>query len=118
MWFSSTGGTVSEDGKQQRYKTSVFLAEKEGWLQEGGSTWIRRESRRHPEIRAGTGPANTQQHSYSRKLTFKRIKLIAGRGPGSAYLLLVVEAWTGGGGGGGMLGNRGGELAAGAGPVG
>lgn len=34
------------------------------------------------------------------------------------YLLLVVEARTVGAGGGGMLGNRGGELAAGARPVG
>lgn len=34
------------------------------------------------------------------------------------YLLLVVEARTGGGGGRGMLGNRGGELAAGARPIG
>lgn len=34
------------------------------------------------------------------------------------YLLLVVEARAVGGGGGGMLGNRGGELAAGARPVG
>lgn len=34
------------------------------------------------------------------------------------YLLLAVEARTGRGGGGGMLGNRGGELAAGARPVG
>lgn len=34
------------------------------------------------------------------------------------YLLLAVVAWTGGGGGGGMLGDRGGDLAAGARPVG
>lgn len=42
----------------------------------------------------------------------------AGEGERSGYLLLVVEAWAGGGGGGGMLGNRGGELAARARPVG
>lgn len=42
----------------------------------------------------------------------------SGQGEKSRYLLLVVEAWTGRGGGGGMLGNRGGELAAGARPVG
>lgn len=41
-----------------------------------------------------------------------------GEGERSEYLLLVVEAWTVGGGGGGMLGNWGGELAAGARPVG
>lgn len=42
----------------------------------------------------------------------------SGQGERSGYLLLVVEAWTVGGGGWGMLGNRGGELATGARPVG
>lgn len=56
------------------------------------------------------------------------LKIIAGGKRNSArgdkdrervrYLLLVVEARTVGAGGGGMLGNRGGELAAGARPVG
>lgn len=45
----------------------------------------------------------------------KRWQVRRGRERDSAqYLLLVVEAWTVGGGGGGMLGNRGGQLAAGA----
>lgn len=33
------------------------------------------------------------------------------------YLLLVVDAWTVGGGGGGVLGDGGGELAAGSRPI-
>lgn len=40
-------------------------------------------------------------------------KRAGGGGEEFRYLLLVVEAWTSGGGGGGMLGNRGGQLAAG-----
>lgn len=31
---SSTGGTVSEGEKQQRYKTSLFQAKNGGWLHE------------------------------------------------------------------------------------
>lgn len=33
-WFSSTGGTVSEGGKQQMYKNFCVSGQNEGWLQE------------------------------------------------------------------------------------
>lgn len=32
--FSSTGGTVSEGGKQQMYKNFCVSGQNEGWLQE------------------------------------------------------------------------------------
>lgn len=61
--FSSTGGTVSEGGKQQTYKTSVFQAKtKAGCRKE--VTSIRPESPRLPEIRAGRDPGSRAQRGY------------------------------------------------------
>lgn len=47
----------SEGGKQQRYKNFCVSGQKDAGC-EGESTSIPQENRRHPEIRAGTGPAH------------------------------------------------------------
>lgn len=61
----TTAGTVSEGGKQQWFRNFGFLGHQGGGAAGGESTLIRRGSRRHPEIRAGRGPENTQQQNFN-----------------------------------------------------
>lgn len=64
---------MSEGGKQQRYKTSVYLISKKKNNKTGGeggsrsqeSTLIHQENHHHPEIGAGRDPAEIQRSTIT-----------------------------------------------------
>lgn len=69
----TTGGTVSDGGKQQRYKNFCLSGQKEEAGAAGGeSTSIRPENLHHPEIRASRDPG--KQRSKRSRVCFKSIQ--------------------------------------------